>query len=274
MATYAIGDIQGCYTALHALLAHLPWDPQHDRLWFVGDLVNRGPESADVLRFIRSLGNRATTVLGNHDLYLLAVAEGLVPLRPKDTFGDVLDAPDREELLAWLRQRPLLHREGPHLMIHAGLLPQWSLADAAGFAGEVERALQGPDARRVLGSFFTLERGDWSADLTGPTRMKAITDVLTRLRICTPSGHINHQFKGEAKDIPDGYLPWFEVPNRRHAEATVVFGHWSALGLYLAPNVLGLDSGCVWGRSLTAVRLEDRQLFQVPCQQCRAPRRS
>ena len=274
MATYAIGDIQGCATALRQLLHNLPWDRQRDRLWFVGDLVNRGPESAAVLRLIKQLGDRAVTVLGNHDLYLLAVAEGLMALRPKDTLGDVLDAPDRDDLLTWLRHQPLLHREGSHVMVHAGLLPQWSVSDASTLAQEVEQSLRGPTYRKLLEGLFALNRCDWSPTLTGPTRLKSITDILTRLRICTAAGRIDHQFKGETKDIPEGYVPWFEAPHRRHADAVVVFGHWSALGLHLTPSVLGLDSGCVWGRMLTAVRLEDRAVFQVPCQQCRTPRRS
>lgn len=222
---------------------------------------------------IKQLGDRAVTVLGNHDLYLLAVAEGVMTLRPKDTFAEVLDAPDRDELLTWLRHLPLLHREGSHVMVHAGLLPQWAVDDASALAQEVEQALRGPAYRATLEALFMPDHCDWSPGLTGPTRLKSITDTLTRLRICTASGRIDHQFKGETKDIPSGFIPWFDVPHRRHADAVVVFGHWSALGLHITPSVLGLDSGCVWGRSLTAVRLEDRAVFQVPCQQCRLPRR-
>ncbi len=274
MAIYAIGDIQGCADALKELIDRLPWNPRHDRLWFVGDLVNRGPESAEVLRLIRALGDRARTVLGNHDLYLLAAGEGVVEPRAKDTFSDVLQASDRDELLDWLGRQPLLFHEPPYVVVHAGLLPQWSLTEATARAEEVHEALRGRDRRRVLASFFSLERCDWDERLDGMARLKAIVDVLTRLRICTPAGAINHHFKGEVKDIPEGFLPWFDVPHRRHEESTVVFGHWSALGLHVTMNALGLDSGCVWGRTLTAVRLDDRAVFQVPCRQCRPPRRS
>ncbi len=269
MATYAIGDVQGCATALHQLLARIPFDAPRDRLWFVGDLVNRGPDSADVLRTIRALGDRAVTVLGNHDLYLLAVAEGIMPLRPKDTLQSVLDAHDREELLAWVRRQPLLYRQGAHVLVHAGLLPNWTVEQAVGYAREVETALRGPAYLDTLRALFLQERGDWTAELSGPIRLKAITDVLTRIRTCTPDGRIDHKFKGEPKDAATGYRPWFDHPNRRHGEATVVFGHWSALGLHLAPRLVGLDSGCVWGRTLTAVRLEDREIFDVACDSCR-----
>lgn len=269
MATYAIGDVQGCAGALHQLLTRIPFDDHHDRLWFVGDLVNRGPDSAEVLRTIRALGDRAITVLGNHDLYLLAVAEGIMPLRPKDTLHTVLDALDRDALLAWVRQQPLLYRQGSTVLVHAGLLPHWTADQAVGYAREVEQALQGPAYRETLRALFLLERVDWTQDLSGPIRLKAITDVLTRIRTCTVDGRIDHKFKGEPKYAPVGYRPWFEHLHRRHADSTIVFGHWSALGLHLTPTIVGLDSGCVWGRTLTAVRLEDRQVFSVSCESCR-----
>ena len=265
MAIYAFGDIQGCYTALRELIAKLPWRPDTDRLWFVGDLVNRGSESLAVLRYIKQLGDRAIVVLGNHDLYLLAVAEGILPLRPRDTFKDVLTAPDRQELLHWLRHRPLLHREQQHVLVHAGLLPQWTITEAAELAGEVEEGLRGPAYRSVLHGLFMQERRPWSDNLTGQVRLKTITDALTRLRICTPAGEIHHTFKGEVKDIPPGFKPWFEIEQRNRDEATLVCGHWSALGLHLTPRFFGLDSGCVWGRALTALRLDDRTVFQVRC---------
>lgn len=265
MAIYAFGDIQGCYTALRQLLARVPWRPETDRLWFVGDLVNRGSESLAVLRYVKQLGDRSVVVLGNHDLYLLAVAEGILPLRPRDTFKDVLTAPDRDELLHWLRHRPLLHQEQQHVLVHAGLLPQWQVTEAAALAREVEEALRGPAYRSVLHSLFTQERRLWSESLTGSVRLKTITDALTRLRICTPAGEIHHTFKGEVKDIPPGFKPWFEIEQREQDRETLVCGHWSALGLHLTPRFLGLDSGCVWGRALTALRLEDRAVFQVRC---------
>ncbi|MEX5214093.1 MAG: symmetrical bis(5'-nucleosyl)-tetraphosphatase [Nitrospiraceae bacterium] len=265
MAIYAFGDIQGCYTALRQLLARVPWRPETDRLWFVGDLVNRGSESLAVLRYVKQLGDRSVVVLGNHDLYLLAVAEGILPLRPRDTFKDVLTAPDRDELLHWLRHRPLLHQEQQHVLVHAGLLPQWQVTEAAALAREVEEALRGPAYRSVLHSLFTQERRLWSESLTGSVRLKTITDALTRLRICTPAGEIHHTFKGEVKDIPPGFRPWFEIEQREQDKETLVCGHWSALGLHLTPRFLGLDSGCIWGRALTALRLEDRAVFQVRC---------
>ncbi|MFO0774575.1 MAG: symmetrical bis(5'-nucleosyl)-tetraphosphatase [Nitrospiraceae bacterium] len=269
MAIYAIGDIQGCATALRQLLDHIPFDDRHDRLWFVGDLVNRGPESADTLRLIRSLGDRAVTVLGNHDLYLLAVSAGVMPLRPKDTLSSVLDAPDRDDLIEWVRRRPLLYREGPFVLVHGGLLPQWTVEEAEDYAHDIEQGLRGPEYRSTLEAMFYAERRDWSPNLVGPSRIRAITDALTRIRVCTAAGELDHRFKGEPKDCPEGFRPWFEIPTRRHREATVVFGHWSALGLHLAPGVVALDSGCVWGRSLTAVRLDDRAIFDVPCPSCR-----
>jgi bis(5'-nucleosyl)-tetraphosphatase (symmetrical) len=267
MATYAIGDIQGCFSALERLIQQLQFDPTNDRLWFVGDLVNRGPDSASVLRYIKNLGKSAVTVLGNHDLHLLAVAAGCAPIREKDTVQDVLTAPDRDDLLEWVRHRPVLYREGDFLMIHAGLLPEWSAGDAANCAQEVHTMLQSADYRTFLAALYDDKRARrWSSGMTGMDRSVVITKILTRLRICTADGKMDLSFKRPPEQAPSGYLPWFQVRSRRNADATIIFGHWAALGLHLQDNVIGLDSGCVWGRQLTAVRLYDRHVFQVTCE--------
>jgi bis(5'-nucleosyl)-tetraphosphatase (symmetrical) len=267
MSTYAIGDIQGCFSPLEKLIQQLQFNPDNDRLWFVGDLVNRGPDSASVLRAIKERGDSAVTVLGNHDLHLLAVAAGCVPSREKDTFHDVLAAPDRDILLEWLRHQPLLHRQGECAVIHAGLLPQWSVKEAEAYAQEVHTILRSADYPRFLTALYDDKRARrWSNAMTGMDRTVVITKILTRLRICTVDGRMDLSFKCPPEQAPSGYLPWFQVPNRLNTDATIIFGHWAALGLHMQDNVIGLDSGCVWGRQLTAVRLEDRQVFQVACE--------
>jgi bis(5'-nucleosyl)-tetraphosphatase (symmetrical) len=263
MATYAIGDVQGCFNSLRRLLDHIAFQPHVDRIWFVGDLVNRGPDSLSVLRYIKELRDRAVVVLGNHDLFLLAVAEHIVPVRPEDTLQAVLAAPDRDELLTWLRQQQLFHHENPFALVHAGLLPQWSIDDATRFAHEVEVGLRGPSYRDVLRALYPSKHLQWSSQLTGPTRLATIIKVLTRLRACSPDGQMESSYNGPLERIPAGYFPWFTIPDRRHRDTTIVCGHWAALGLHCESHLLALDSGCVWGRQLTAVRLEDRTLFQV-----------
>lgn len=262
MATYAIGDIQGCARSLERLLEQIRFDPSIDRLWCVGDLVNRGPDSLRVLRYLKQLGPSAQVVLGNHDLFLLAVGEGIVSLRPKDTIQDILAADDRMELLEWLRRQPLHRHEGSYFMVHAGLLPQWSIDDAASLAREVESTLAGPEARTFLQALFRGNTPQWNPSLTGNERLAAIARALTRLRTCTAEGALSG-FSGSPSDAPPGELPWFHIPNRRNSDHTILFGHWAALGLHIEPNLLGLDSGCVWGRQLTAIRIEDRALFHV-----------
>src|SRR5574341_422624 len=264
MAIYAIGDVQGCSTQLNQLVDRLNFDPTTDRLWFVGDLVNRGPASLAVLRFVKNLGSTARVVLGNHDLFLLAVAEGIVALRQKDTIHDVLAAEDRSELLEWLRCQPLHHREGSFLMVHAGLLPQWTVDEAAGFAREVETVLSGAGYRDLLQSLFHGRIARWEASLSGPERLVSIARVLTRIRTCTSAGDLS-EFSGPPEQAPTGYLPWFRHPHQRQADTTIVCGHWAALGLHVEPTLLAIDSGCIWGKQLTAVRLEDRRIFQVAC---------
>jgi bis(5'-nucleosyl)-tetraphosphatase (symmetrical) len=265
MATYAIGDLQGCLAPLQRLLAKCEFDSSRDRLWFVGDLVNRGPDSLAVLRFVKALGDRAIVVLGNHDLHLLTVAAGFVKPHHGDTLNDILNAPDREVLLDWLRHRPLLHQGEGVTMIHAGLLPNWSVTEAANLAGEVEAMLRGPDHLTFLAHMYGNTPNQWHDDLTGWDRLRIITNALTRLRICTEAGVMEFSHKGELADIPVGYTPWYAVPGRKSSAETLVCGHWSALGLRLESKLLALDTGCLWGRCLSAVRLEDRTLFQVAC---------
>ncbi len=265
MAIYAVGDVQGCYAELQRLLEQARFEPAQDRLWLVGDLVNRGPGSLEVLRLVRSLGDSAVTVLGNHDLHLLAVAEGVGELHRTDTLDEILNAPDRDELLHWLRCQRLLHAEGDYVLVHAGLLPQWSVAQAADLAHEVEAALRGDDYGTFLAHMYGNSPHDWNDDLGGYKRLRVIVNAFTRMRICTPQGRMEFKFKGEVPDIPAGYLPWFDVPGRKSSDATVIFGHWSALGLLHRKDVIALDTGCLWGGPMSAVRLDDRQLFQAAC---------
>ena len=265
MATYAIGDIQGCYDSFRRLLDRCAFDPACDRLWLVGDLVNRGPRSLETLRFVRSLGDAALTVLGNHDLYLLMAAAGHGKRGKDDTLGAILAAPDREELLDWLRRQRLCHVEGSYCLVHAGLLPQWSITEARALAAEVEAMLAGDDYEQFLARMWGSEPASWSDDLEGWPRLRVIVNAMTRMRFCTPRGVMDFRVKGEVTQAPAGYLPWFEVPGRRSADAIMVVGHWSALGLKLTPNLYALDSGCLWGGHLSALRLDDLSLFQVDC---------
>ena len=265
MSTYAIGDIQGCYDSFRRLLDSFAFDPAQDRLWLVGDLVNRGPRSLETLRFVRSLGDAALTVLGNHDLYLLMVAAGHGKRGKDDTLGAILAAPDRDELLDWLRRQRLCHVENGYCLVHAGLLPQWTVSHARALAGEVEAALAGDACAKFLAKMWGSEPDHWTDDLEGWPRLRVIVNAMTRMRFCTPAGVMDFHVKGEVAKAPPGFLPWFEVPGRRSADATLVVGHWSALGLKLSPKLCALDSGCLWGGQLSALRLEDRALFQVEC---------
>ena len=265
MAIYAVGDIQGCHTELVQLLEKISFDPAADRLWLVGDLVNRGADSLQVLRLVKSLGDSAITVLGNHDLHLLAVASGTGRLHRGDTLDDILNAPDREALLDWLRNQRLLHVEGDFVLVHAGLLPGWTVAQAAGLASEVETALRGSDYVDFLAHMYGNKPAAWDGELTGYKRLRVITNALTRMRICTDSGEMEFDFKAEQQNIPQGYRPWFDIPGRASRDATVIFGHWSALGLMVKDNAIALDTGCLWGGPLTAIRLEDREVIQVAC---------
>ena len=218
MAIYAVGDVQGCYAELAKLLDDIRFDPAADRLWLVGDLVNRGPGSLEVLRLVKSLGDSAITVLGNHDLHLLAVAEGVGELHRTDTLDEILNAPDRDELLLWLRNQRLLHAQDGYVLVHAGLLPQWSVAQAASLAREVEAALCGDDYAIFLERMYGNTPHGWSDDLTGYKRLRVIVNAFTRMRICTQQGEMEFKFKGEVQNIPPGYLPWYEVPERKSAD--------------------------------------------------------
>lgn len=265
MTIYAVGDIQGCHTELVQLLEKIRFEPEQDKLWLVGDLVNRGADSLQVLRLVKSLGDAAITVLGNHDLHLLAVANGSGRLHRGDTLDEILKAPDRDELLNWLRHQRLLHTEGTNVLVHAGLLPGWTIEQASALAHEVETALRRDDYADFLAHMYGNQPDAWDDELKGYKRLRVITNALTRMRICTDKGEMEFDFKAEMHKIPQGYRPWFEVPNRASTEATVIFGHWSALGLMVKDNVIALDTGCLWGGPLTAIRLEDRQVIQVEC---------
>lgn len=266
MSTYAIGDIQGCFEPFLALLERIAFDPRRDRLWLAGDLVNRGPASLETLRYVKDLGARAVTVLGNHDLYLLMAAAGVaVRHDPDDTIAPILAAPDRDELLTWLRRQPLMHAEGGHALVHAGLLPGWTVPRARALAAEAEGVLAGPEGGEFLHRMWGSQPSAWSDDLGGWDRLRVIINAMTRMRFCSPDGKMEFHTKGEVASAPPGYLPWFQVPGRASADHTIVCGHWSALGLRVEPGLLALDSGCLWGRELTAVRLEDRAVFQVHC---------
>jgi len=265
MAIYAIGDIQGCYHELEQMLEVIQFDQKNDQLWLVGDLVNRGAGSLPVLRLIKSMGDAAITVLGNHDLHLLAVAAGVAELHHSDTLDEILDAPDRDELLTWLRQQRMLHVQDNFVLLHAGLLPEWSVPQAQQLAHEVEQELRGTEYISFLEKMYGNMPHQWDDTLTGYKRLRVITNALSRMRICTEQGEMQFRFKGELGDVPEGYLPWFDVPQRASADSVVIFGHWSALGLIVRPSVIALDTGCLWGGNLTAIRLQDRKLFQVKC---------
>jgi bis(5'-nucleosyl)-tetraphosphatase (symmetrical) len=267
MATYVIGDVQGCYDELRRLLDRLDFEPARDRAWFTGDLVNRGPKSLETLRFVKGLGARAVTVLGNHDLHLVAAAL-TGELRRRDTLHDVLKASDRDELMAWLRSQPLAHWEsGVGLMVHAGLLPQWDLAKALDLASEVQATLRSDDGEEFLRSrMYGDEPARWSDALLGWDRLRIVINAFTRLRYCTADGAISMEFKGPPGKQPGKLQPWFALPQRKTSSIEILFGHWSMLGKVHWPEhrVHGLDTGAVWGGKLTALRIEDRKLFAVP----------
>jgi len=258
MPTYAIGDVQGCYDPLRKLLKAIKFNPNKDRLWFVGDLVNRGPKSLDTLRFVRDLGDSAITVLGNHDLHLLAVAYGHRDVHSKnDTFNKVIDAPDFNELTGWLRQRPLLHhdKDTGFTMVHAGLPPQWDLKKATKCAEEVQQALRGSDIDAFLANMYGNTPDLWSEDLQGWDRLRFITNSFTRIRYCDQEGREDFAYNRELGSQPAHLMPWFEVPGRKSRKMKIIFGHWASLGLHQQKNIYALDSGCVWGGKLTAMKI-------------------
>ena len=265
MATLAIGDVQGCYDQLMRLLERAGYDERRDVLWFVGDLVNRGPQTTLTLRFAKSLGARQATVLGNHDLTLLSVAAGIKKPHRGDTFDELLAAPDRDELVDWLRRQKMMHAEGGHAMVHAGLLPQWSIAQALALAREVESALQGAEHLEFLRHMYGNEPARWRDDLTGYDRLRVVVNAMARLRLVRPDGTMEFSHKTGLAGMPPGYVPWYDAPGRASRGTRILFGHWAALGLLRREDVVCLDSGCVWGRSLSALRLEDGRLFQCDC---------
>lgn len=268
MAVYAIGDVQGCYDDLQRLLDHLGFNSD-DKLWFCGDLVNRGPHSAPVLRFVRNLGARAITVLGNHDLHLLAMAEGHSKHYPKDTLDNVLDAPDRDELLFWLRQQPLLHHDAElgYTLIHAGLPPQWDLSLARQCACELEAVLRGPTYRHYFEHMYGNQPDRWTPELNGMERLRFITNCFTRLRYCEIDGRLYLKDKGAPGNQPANVMPWFAVPGRKTAHDRILFGHWSTLQVGKRNNTFALDGGCVWAGTLAALRLDTStpKWFSIAC---------
>ncbi|HNQ04321.1 MAG TPA: symmetrical bis(5'-nucleosyl)-tetraphosphatase [Thiobacillaceae bacterium] len=270
MSTYVIGDIQGCYESFLELLGHVNFDPVRDQVWITGDLVNRGEDSLAVLRWCEAHAGSVVAVLGNHDLHLLAVAEGFVPAHRKDTLEMILGAADRDRLLTWLRHRPMAHRQGPWLMVHAGLAPTWSADDAMCHAHELETVLQGPGWRDFLRHMYGNEPRRWSPGLRGQERLRCIANILTRTRYLHLDGSLEYQHKLGLDSAPPGLIPWFDFPGRRARDTRILVGHWSTLGLVLRDDVVALDTGCLWGGALTAFRLEDGQTFQVPCPPRRA----
>ena len=269
---WMIGDLQGCNAPLHRLLEHPDIAADHHaRFWFAGDLVNRGPDSLQTLRTIMSLGERATCVLGNHDIHLLAVAAGIKKPGRSDTFHDVLAAPDAGGIVDWLRHRPMMHQEHGHILVHAGVLAPWSAEQALSLAREVESALRGPRWVPFLERLYGNEPRGWNDDLEGIRRLRVIVNAMTRMRMCTLDGQMDFSHK-DAPNPKSGLVPWFDVPGRAIERETVVFGHWSTLGLMIRPDAICLDTGCVWGRQLTALRLHDHKLVQVGCPPSRIPR--
>jgi bis(5'-nucleosyl)-tetraphosphatase (symmetrical) len=269
VAIYAIGDVQGCYDPLCQLLDKISFDAAHDQLWFAGDLVNRGPQSLAVLRFIKSLGDNAKLVLGNHDLHLLAVSRHAIRIKSKDTFQDVLNAEDSHELLTWLKSRKLMYYDAnlDIAMVHAGLAPQWSIEDALKYAAEVEAVLQSDDCDGFFSRMYGNQPDQWSSELTGWERMRFITNTFTRIRFCDIYGKQILSEKGEVGSQPDGFMPWFEVESRASRGRRILFGHWAALGAsYHGGHIWSLDSGCAWGGFLSALRIDqDWEYVGVEC---------
>lgn len=276
MALYLIGDVQGCDAALGRLLDEVAFSPSRDRLVLLGDLVNRGPDSLAVLRRAMALGDAAACLLGNHDLHLLAVSLGVRKPHRNDTVADILQAPDRHALMDWLRQRPMALRERGVLMVHAGVLPQWTADKTMQLAAEVETVLRGADWPGFMHQMYGNLPDEWDEGLQGAARLRVIVNALTRMRFCSADGRIDFDTRSYAPDsAPPGFMPWFDVPGRRTADDVVAFGHWSTLGWLQRPDLISLDTGCVWGGCLSAARLggraHERELIQVRCPQAQVP---
>ena len=274
MAIYAIGDVQGCFDELMSLVDKISFNPKSDQLWFVGDLVNRGPKSLETLRWVKSLGDKAVTVLGNHDLHLLATFAGLKQIKETSSLLPVLEADDAKELIDWLRHRPLMHYESKLgiAMVHAGLTPQWSIQDALAYAKEVETALRSKKYSDFLSNMYGDKPDQWENTLSGWDRLRVIINSFSRLRFCDSQGVMNYSDKGPPGSQPSGMKPWYEIKSRNNQDVTIVFGHWSTLGYQSRHNVIAIDTGCLWGGSLTAVRVDspDKTVFQIECEAKRA----
>ena len=271
---YLIGDLQGCCDALARLLEKIDFSPSRDRLYLLGDLVNRGPDSLTTLRRLQSLGDAAQCLLGNHDLHLLATAAGVRAPHKGDTLDAILQAPDREALLEWMRRQRLAMRAQGWLMVHAGVVPQWDADETLALAEEVHALLRGPELAEFLPQMYGNEPDRWKDELTGVPRLRFIINVLTRIRFCNAKGRLDFKTKEGLGTAPEGFMPWFEVPERRTAGHPIAFGHWSTLGLVQRPDLLALDTGCVWGGELTAARVADgeaQEIIQVACAQARKP---
>ncbi len=266
MTTYAIGDLQGCYPALQHLLEQIRFDPEQDTLWFAGDLVNRGPQSLQCLRFVKSLGDSAITVLGNHDLHLLAIAENHKSTRDQSLL-EIISAPDRDELLYWLRHRPLLHHDARlgFTLVHAGIYPLWNLQQAQQHARELEAVLQSDDYRDFIFNMYGNLPDHWQDSLDGFDRLRFICNSFTRMRYCDEQGRLDFAHNGAPGNAPDNMLPWYALPQRPCRDQRIVFGHWSTLGLVQQDNAFALDTGCVWGGKLTALQLESGEYHSVDC---------
>ncbi len=272
MATYAVGDIQGCLQPLKTLLRAVDFNPSRDVLWSVGDIINRGPRCLKTLRYLHDMRDSLIMVLGNHDLHLLAVAAGVKKPSRSDTLAKILAAPDRDALLGWLVQQPLIHREKGHTLVHAGIPPQWSIPYAVGRAREVETTLKSAECTTFLKAMYGNEPTLWLENLRGMTRLRVITNYLTRMRYCTPEGVLDLKSKGPEPDPDAGNVaPWFSHPNRAAAAETIIFGHWASLeGCTDTPNIIGLDSGCVWGGSLSLYCLETGEMLRCRCREGRS----
>lgn len=272
MAIYAIGDIQGCYNELRQLLDTLNFDPSRDQLWLAGDLVNRGPHSLETLRFVKSLGDAAVSVLGNHDLHLIATVVSLGKTGKKDTLGPILRAADCDELIDWLRHQPLFHHDDNYCMLHAGLPPQWDLELTLQMARETEQAIRGEDYQRFFRSMYGNKPAIWRDDLPKTEKLRFAVNCFSRLRYCTLDGELDFSQKGPPGSQPQHLMPWYAVPWRKSRDLRIIFGHWSTLGFYQGDNVFGIDTGCLWGGQLTALRLDDDPLrIAIDCQCAQRP---
>jgi len=268
MTTYVVGDLQGCLDPLKRLLEHIRFDSTKDKLWFAGDLINRGPQSLDTLRFVQQLGDMAITVLGNHDLHLLAVKVGLRKVSPRDTLQEILAAPDAEQLCDWLRRRPLLHHDEVTncTMVHAGLHPAWDLGTARALALELEKKFAADDYHYFLPEVYGDSPIQWHVELAGSERMRFALNCFTRMRYITQSGKLDFSFNGPPASAPRELVPWFDMPQRQNKNTKILFGHWSSLGDLNRQGIYALDKGCVWGGSLAAISLDSFALHTVACE--------